>query len=153
MRRARPRPLQRLFSLSASELADLARAQIALVIAQLHVWTVPRGRLVTVGADGPDAPALDARALIAAERLTRAVRRAAAHGLFRPQCLVQALGLRMLLERAGVRGLLIRVGVRRDADGFAAHAWVELAGHALGERPELVRSLAPLSGARLVSTR
>ena len=152
MRRARPRPLQRLFSLSAPELVDLARAQIALVVAQLHVWTVPRGRLVTVGAE-PDAPAFDARALVAAERLTRAVRRAAAHGLFRPKCLVQALGLRMLLERAGVRGLRIRVGVRRDAEGFAAHAWVELAGHPLGERPEVVRSLVPLSDARLAPTR
>ena len=153
MRRLRLSPLRRLVSLSAGELADLLWAQYALMAAQLRVWTMPRGSLVGVGDETSLTRSIDARSLALAERRSLAVRRAAAYGIFRPQCLVQALALSEILHRDGVRSARVRVGVRHDARGFAAHAWVELAGHPLGERPELVGTLVPLPDARVLAGR
>ena len=48
-------------------------------------------------------------------------------------CLDQAIALRAFLHARGLPAEL-KIGTRRVADqGFAAHAWVELAGIALGE--------------------
>lgn len=133
------------------QLADLVRAQVALAAAQARVLAQPRGRLVGVG-DAPSSRAgLDARSRRRAEGLSLAVRRAAEFGLFRPKCLAQSLALQSLLRREGIPGSQVRIGVRRDARGFAAHAWVELDGAPLGERAEVLDSLQPMPDARLAS--
>jgi hypothetical protein len=62
----------------------------------------------------------------------RAVRAAARHGFGRPTCLQRSLTMWWLLEREGIPADL-RIGVRKQAERFEAHAWVECAGRALGE--------------------
>ena len=114
-------------------LRDVARAQVALLVAQHAVWTRPTGELVAlVPVAGPDPVAGPARPTPHAWRLAVAVRRAASYGVFRPKCLVRAVALQRMLERDGIRGSQVVIGVRRDAGAFGAHAWVELGGRALG---------------------
>lgn len=137
--------LRRAAALPAAERSEVARAQAALLAAQLRVWTRPAGRLVRLDAGrgemspeargdprrrGPAPPHPDPSC---AHALARAVDRAAMGGVFRPACLVRALALHRLLARAGVAGARIRIGVRPEGARLHAHAWVEVDGVALGE--------------------
>ena len=138
--------VRRLAALPPAERRDLARAQAALVAAQLRVWTRPAGRLIRRGAAGlPVRGATPAQAERAVQ-LARAVDRAAGAGLFRPACLVRALALHRLLGRAGVDGGRIRIGVRPEGPRLRAHAWVEVHGAALGEDGRRARGFLPLPG-------
>ncbi len=81
-----------------------------------------------------------------------AVSRAAAHHLTAMTCLPRALALQRMLAKRGILSAL-RIGVRKDlggGSGIAAHAWVEVAGRAVGE-PEAIEErfrpfLPPLTG-------
>lgn len=141
--------IRKLRGLTASECGDLLRAQIALIAAQLLIWSRPRGRLVFRAGLGdrdrrgpqPTQP----HAEQVAERLGLAVCRAAAHGLFRPPCLVRALALVRLLESRGIRGSTIHVGVCRSGNRLVAHAWVEYGALLLADQPGHVGGYAELT--------
>lgn len=129
---------------------ETARAQRALLVAQVQLWTTPRGALLAPQAETaeergalPPLPPISIRDV--AWRNARAVRRAARYGLFRPKCLARSLALQRLLERDGVQGSVIRVGVRRTDGRFAAHAWVELAGRVIGDDRETVAAYTDLA--------
>ncbi|MGH7719673.1 MAG: lasso peptide biosynthesis B2 protein [Gemmatimonadaceae bacterium] len=150
--------LRRAASLSLADWTDLVRAQWALIVAQLLVWTRPTGRLL----ERPAAPVIardqrDERAGESDERTARrlalAVERGAAYGMFRPLCLVRAVALDRMLHARGIRQGVIRVGVRRVRDRFVAHAWVELGGEVLGDRAEHTATFAPLFDASLLRRR
>src|SRR5690242_1858527 len=66
------------------------------------------------------------------ELISRMVLAAARHSLFSTSCLERSLALWWLLARQGVASQL-RIGVRRTAEKFEAHAWVESDGVAIGE--------------------
>jgi Transglutaminase-like superfamily len=57
---------------------------------------------------------------------------AARHSLSQPTCLERSLCLWWLLARQGI-ATQFRIGVRKDGEKFAAHAWVERDGVAIGE--------------------
>jgi hypothetical protein len=136
------------------ELAELLRAQVALLTAQVTVWTKPVGQLVANDQGGaPDgSPSAGAPGEIEPEavRVALAINRAAAYGLFRPLCLVRAVALHRSLESRGLRGSHIRVGVRRQRGKFAAHAWVEYKQQILGDREEHVGTFATLDDLRVL---
>lgn len=151
-----------------SDLRDVAAAQLALLRAQLVLWTRARGALVgTVqwdagggGGEGegegegeiggmPDSTAETQRVLC--ERLSHAVTRAARMGLFRPRCLARAVALSNLLTAHGVSGHRIRIGVRRENGAVIAHAWVELGAWVLGDTLASTRSYAPLPDVRIAA--
>lgn len=67
-----------------------------------------------------------------AERLAALTALAGKRGLLAVTCLRQALLLDWLLRRRGLASE-IRLGVRKRDGDFDAHAWVELAGVALGQ--------------------
>src|SRR5215207_3396886 len=140
---------RKLLGLSPAELAELVRAQVALLGAQVMVWTRPIGQLVTndlvVGA-AEESGEVEPVAL----RIALAVNRAAAYGVFRPLCLVRAVALNRMLETRGLHGSRIRVGVRRRRGRFAAHAWVEYKNQVLGDRAEHVGTFAPLDDVQLL---
>src|SRR5437660_800438 len=50
-----------------------------------------------------------------------------------------------LLEARGFPGSAVRVGARVDRGHFTAHAWVEYAGHVLGDRDWHVQRFTPLA--------
>ena len=150
MRRAASR-LLKLASLSEGERRDLARAQLALLRAQLAIWTRPHGRLVGP-ARGP-ATAPDESAARRGRRLADAVCLVSRHGIFRPNCLVRSLALSRLLESEQVPGWHVRIGVRERTGRFEAHAWVELGTEILADSTEHVASFEPLTDVRLVRAR
>ena len=150
MRRVASR-LSRLVSLSERERRDLLRAQLALLRAQLAVWTRPHGKLVTP--QSLPAPVPDERHRRLARRLARAVAIASRSGVFRPNCLVRSLALSRLLEGEQVPGWHLRIGVRERTGKFEAHAWVELDGEVLADSTEHVASFEPLADVRLVRVR
>lgn len=61
----------------------------------------------------------------------------------RPLCLPRALTLLRLLEEEGVPACL-RIGVSRSAGPPRFHAWVEIDGSPVGDRPEGLAGFQPL---------
>jgi len=147
--------ISKLLRLPRAEWAELAAAQGALLAAWVRVATRPRGRLVGM----PDSPhpvtpfTPHAEARDRAQRLARAVTRAAAFGVFRPQCLVRAVALKDLLDARGLVGSRVQIGVRSQRGTFAAHAWVEYGTEILGDKPEHVQSFAPLPDLTVLEAR
>lgn len=135
--------LRRLRSIPTREVVDLVVAQIALVRAWAMVRTRPVGTLVRpVSGAGTTDP--DAEGVARLDALGLAVERAAENGLFRPTCLVRAVALERLIDRSGIRGAVVRIGVLPGPTGLLAHAWIELQGTVVGDRPEHVRRFEPL---------
>jgi hypothetical protein len=63
---------------------------------------------------------------------SRMVLAAAQHSPIPSTCLERSLGLWLLLARQNI-ATQFRIGVKKDGEKFAAHAWVEHDGVALGE--------------------
>jgi hypothetical protein len=74
----------------------------------------------------------------------RMVRAAEHYGLARCTCLEESLALWYLLGRQNISSR-IRIGVRKQAEKFEAHAWVECEGEALNQSEELHRHYAPFA--------
>jgi hypothetical protein len=147
------RLLHKLATLSPREWVDLLQAQVALLAAQVSVWTRPTGRLVSPAGSRDDAVSQSSSpsALMGrAQQLGLAVSRAGDYGVFRPLCLVRAVALHKMLERHGIRGSRIRIGVRMRRGRFGAHAWVEYGGRVVGDNIEHVGSFAELAEVHLV---
>ena len=88
-----------------------------------------------------DNGAAGARHLADVERIIRLLKQAAAHHLVPMSCLVIALtGFRFLRAR-GI-GIDLKLGVRLEQGKFGAHAWLELDGRPVYERPEVSRDFA-----------
>ena len=150
MRRLASR-LSKLASLNEAERGELVRAQLALLRAQVAVWTRPHGRLVRAAREPTGLP--DERASHTARRIAGAVSLVSRRGMFRPNCLVRSLALARLLEGAQVPGWHVRIGVRERTGRFEAHAWVELGGEVLADSTEHVASFERLADVRLVGAR
>lgn len=80
------------------------------------------------------------------ELTARMVRAAVRHGLGHPTCLEESLTLWWLLARQGIASDL-RIGVRKSAEKFEAHAWVEYQGAALNEAQALHEHYAAFDAA------
>ncbi len=135
--------LGRLAGLPRSELFELLHAQWALAYAQFLVWTRPTGQLVSPATTPGESSGTSPYGVLAS-RLSLAVVRAAAHGLFRPACLVRAIALHRMLEARGIKGSRICVGVHYEKGRFAAHAWVEYGDRVLGDHTGNVGVFTPL---------
>ena len=70
------------------------------------------------------------------EKTCRMVSAGAHYGLGHPTCLEQSLVLWYLLEKQGISARL-RIGVRKSAEKFEAHAWVEHDGVPLNQSEEV----------------
>lgn len=157
-RRRPPAPLARLLRARPRDWADLARAQWALLRAEIDVRRRPTGSLVTASRGGPPptertassggsgSSGLPPPTKELCARLSRAVQVVARHGPFHHGCLVRALALQRLLARHGLEGSTVRVGVRREGEALTAHAWVEYREVVLGDSVSRVRSFAQLEG-------
>jgi len=76
------------------------------------------------------------------ETTCRMVRAAVRHGLPGASCLDESLTLWHLLRLQGISATM-RIGVRKQADPFEAHAWVEYEGTALNQPEEAHRHIFP----------
>ena len=73
--------------------------------------------------------------------ISRMVRAAARYGFVRATCLEESLTLWHLLRKQG-HGAKLRIGVRKRAQKFEAHAWVEHDGTALNQAEQMHRHYA-----------
>lgn len=115
-------PLRNVLRLPSGERRLLLRALLAVMAIRVALWLLPFSRVrqmvaraASGGPGGPPAPGTDARIADAVERAAGYVPAAS--------CLVRALALRVLLERADAGGEL-RIGVERQDGRLRAHAWV-----------------------------
>lgn len=145
-----PKRLRKLARLGPSGLLDLVAAQAALLAAEWRIRTKPIGSLTIRDHAAGTATSVSAHDRQRASELAAAVRRAADHGLFRPFCLVRAMALRTLLERANIRGSEIRIGVRRRHGVFAAHAWIRWNDQILGDLPAHVATFTEVDDIRVL---
>jgi len=150
MRRLTRAALRKLIALRPSDWVELVRAQVALLQARFLVRTRGRGRLVRPASEGsagePRSQATGPGDLDPGVwRTALAVERAADYGVFRANCLIRAVALQRLLEARGFPGSAVRVGARVERGHFTAHAWVEYAGHVLGDRDWHVQRFTPLA--------
>lgn len=136
-----------------TELLDVAEAQLALVRAQLSLWTAPHGALAAPAPASGELAACDGEQRELSERLARAVGRAARLGVFRPRCLARAIALSRLLTTHGVHGHRMRIGVRREGAAFVAHAWVQIGDSVIGDSPSRTSTFVPLTDLRGIGDR
>src|SRR5450432_567140 len=91
------------------------------------------------------APMQAADLVLNLEITCRMVRAAQHYTLVRTSCLEQSLLLWYLLRRQGITAAL-RIGIRKDAEKFEAHAWVEHDGAAVNQVQELHRHYTAFDG-------
>ena len=111
--------------------------EAAVLLPLLKIWLRLRGFRATQRALqrflGPRARRCDpATAESTTKIISRMVLAAARHSFLSTSCLERSLALWLLLARHGIASQL-RIGVRRTAEKFEAHAWVECDGVAIGE--------------------
>jgi len=131
---------------------DVAVALRAVGRARRTVSEQPVGALV--GRDGPQPIAQAPTALAAADahcasRWGAAVDRALRWSSGDSTCLVRARALQEVVVFRGLPRAVVRIGVRRGADGFEAHAWVEQDGTPIAEPVMLQGAFASLDGVTL----
>jgi hypothetical protein len=119
------RPLQRLRSIRAADLALLAEAVASLTSASLKVRYLPFRRITRL----IERRVISARSRPAQPgRLRWAVEAAARRLPLRTKCIEQALCLQVMLSRRGLASTL-HYGIRRGPDGeISAHVWLTLDG-------------------------
>ena len=86
--------------------------------------------------------------LAAARQAARIVTIAGNYGLMRPNCLQRSLVLWAILRRRQIDSQL-RIGVAppQGREGMAFHAWLELGGEVVNDRPDVARTYQPFDGA------
>jgi len=142
--------LRRVRGLTLRELRLLAEAQMALLACQYERWRRPVGELLGRGEPEPERREVSREDRRTAQSVAWAVTRAAAYGIFRPQCLVRSMAIQRMLRRRGITTSRINVGVRMRNGRFEAHAWVELDGVVIGDSREHVQTFTRMTDLRLV---
>ncbi len=136
---------RRFLSLPGSDQRLLLEAWWRLLAAALRLRLAPRRSVARAVRE--TAPSQGRREdCELAMSVARAVGRAAAHHLAPMTCLPRALALQRMLAHRGILSAL-RIGVRKDlggGSGIAAHAWIEVAGRALGEPEAIEERFRPL---------
>lgn len=112
------------------------RAAVALPVVQIALRALGYPRLLRWlgGGRKPLPPASAIPALLASRH--KSVERAGRRLPWKTTCLERSLTLWWLLRRTGVPCEL-RIGVRRGETGVEAHAWVEHAGQAINDTPDV----------------
>lgn len=129
-----------------------ARAAFALLRAKasLRASSIQRAHRDSLsrGITPPVTP--PAEALTVARSFARAVERAARGLPFSTSCLDRSVALQRLLQRQELATDL-RIGVRQSPEGFAAHAWLELAGTVINDAEDVHERYSAFSEAILPS--
>ena len=148
--------LAKLKAMSGNERRWLLQAWLLLPVVRFLLWQIGYRRtlsnlqrLFPLNSGNPDVGlASTAEKQQYAVTLGRLVNMAANHSLLAINCLPRSLVLWAMLRRAGLAADL-RIGVQKEADLFAAHAWVEYAGVPIddqnsGQYVPILSSFAPL---------
>jgi Transglutaminase-like superfamily len=134
--------------------SDVAVAAVAVLRARRSVARRPIGTLVERDVVSSAIVTTERRPLSVSEESVGARWGAATDRALRwipgdSACLVRASALRDLVVRRGLELATVRIGVRRGANGFEAHAWVEHVGMPIAEPVGLQGAFNSLDGVTL----
>jgi hypothetical protein len=141
---------RRFWRLSSFERVALLEAAAALAITWLGLrlrgfrrWKAMAERIAL--SPKPKSAAESDAQLQAGQDIARMAAAAARYLPFRTNCLEQSLVLWWLLRRRGIRAVM-RIGVRKEANQFEAHAWVDFEGAVVGGPSEEHVHFVPFEG-------
>jgi hypothetical protein len=139
------RDIRRYFALSCSDRWDVVRAFAWLTLVEIGLRTLGFQRLLDQARVGPTPPRApeSPRAHGRAHRCAHWIDVAARHHVVTARCLHRSLALYRWLRCEGMRSEL-RIGVRKQGNELKAHAWVELSGCVINDRPDAVAAFTPL---------
>ena len=135
--------LDKLRALSGWERGVLLRAVVALPVISAGLRGLGLGRMQRILARLTPARAAQVDNLDEARSMARVVN-AAGHRM-RVACLGRSLTLWWLLRRRGMESS-IHLGASKNGSDFAAHAWVEMDGSVLNDRPDVGERFVTFSG-------
>jgi hypothetical protein len=133
---------QKLRETTRQERRLLARALILLPLASAALRVVRLERLLS-WLEGRCPPPDAAPDMAQARAAARMVNAAAGAGPLRASCLPRSLALWWLLRQRRIDAGL-QVGVRKMDGQFEAHAWVEVNGSVINDRPDIGATFAAL---------
>ncbi|MFN0111302.1 MAG: lasso peptide biosynthesis B2 protein [Blastocatellia bacterium] len=144
--------LAKLKAMSGNERRLLLQAWLLLPVVKILLWltgyrrTLAKlQRLFLLNSDNPNVGlVVTYEKQQHASALGRLVNMAANHSPFEITCLPRSLVLWGMLRRAGLAADLL-IGVQKEADVFAAHAWVEYRGQAVNEDAMVVVDYSPFA--------
>lgn len=87
----------------------------------------------------------DTGALAESQSASRMLDAASRRGLVRGNCLSRSIALWWLLRRRGIPAQL-RIGARKIGNQLEAHAWIEVAGHAINDSDDVQTRYARFAG-------
>ena len=137
--------LQRYRALDSEARKTFRRAAMLLPVVKaslrLRGFKKTRESLEKHQSRGSAEPSVSGGRLEAVLGISRMVRAATRYGFVRSSCLEESLTLWHLLRKQGYEAKL-RIGVRKAAQKFEAHAWVEHNGVALNQAEQMHRHYA-----------
>jgi hypothetical protein len=137
--------LKRLFELEPADRRTLARAFGALAWMSFALRFRGFRQLFTAIEQTKPAVIPSGEDLRRARTYARWISAASRHHLVRANCLERSLVLHRWLRREGLPSVL-RIGVRTDEGKLIAHAWIEITGEPLGDRPDALGSFRTFDG-------
>jgi hypothetical protein len=143
------RSIGRAIALSSSDRWDLLRAFAWITFVELGLRTVGFQRLVRqarAGSTRQELAGSGSQAHRRAHRYAHWIDVAARHHVVEARCLHRSLALHHWLRSEGLPSEL-RIGVHKAGDELKAHAWIELAGCVINDRPDAVAVFTPLATA------
>ena len=87
----------------------------------------------------------DTRGLAESQSASRMLDAASRRGIVRGNCLSRSIALCWLLRRRGIPAQL-KIGARKIGNQLEAHAWIEVAGHAINDSDDVQTRYAPFAG-------
>ncbi|MFI5071644.1 MAG: lasso peptide biosynthesis B2 protein [Terriglobales bacterium] len=87
----------------------------------------------------------DTRDLAESQSASRMLDAASRRGIVRGNCLSRSIALCWLLRRRGIPAQL-KIGARKIGNQLEAHAWIEVAGHAINDSDDVQTRYAPFAG-------
>lgn len=136
------RRLRRARAMSLREWGWFIEAYAVLTLTKLQLILAPRS-LVERAVAREDVPSAEAHVHRIDERLVRSFAAASGTHFLRPNCLPRSLSLWRMLRRRGVDAV-VRIGAKMSERRLDGHAWVEVGGHVINDRPDIAKDFTPL---------
>ena len=128
--------------MSVREWAWFAEAYLVLTATKLQLMIAPRSLVERAVARDDVTVRTDAAASID-EKFVRSFAVASGIHFLRPNCLPRSLSLWRMLRRRGVDAV-VRIGAKMTQRRLDGHAWVEVGGIVVNDRPDVAKEFTPL---------
>jgi hypothetical protein len=130
-------------SLSLREWGWFFEAYAVLTATKLQLLIAPRSIVERAVAKEDVPPAANPTAADINERMVSSFAMATGVHFLRPNCLPRSLSLWRMLRRRGIDAV-VRIGAKMSGRRLDGHAWVEVDGKVVNDRPDVAKEFTPL---------